>query len=423
MTRSNLSRRRFLQGAGAATLAAVASPAFDLGRVAADNVDIELLTFIGTEALERESKWFADYGAQHGMNVTETAVSGSGFVLYVDKLKTSLVGGKPPDAARMWTGYLASPYVSYMTPLDDYYAEYGWDNLLVPAAVEKTIIDGKKYGLPISFNGMPFWYRKDAFEKAGITEPPTTYAALEDAAERLKQAGYVPLAEGGKFGWDIMRVWEYLLEMHAGAQLHDDLIYMRTSWENQAVVDAFATWKKWVDNLWVNEGFLGMAPDDADAMLTAGTAAMLLTGPWEENNIRAANLPADGFGLFVGPTDQPSVRFSSFAEQWQIPNAGKNQDKVAELLNAYIQPDTQKALLASSPATVGALDTTNAPLGGQVFDLLNSHETFLVLDQAMPQEITNAFFAEQASVSSGSTSPEDAAKAMQKAIDDYKATA
>jgi raffinose/stachyose/melibiose transport system substrate-binding protein len=209
--------------------------------------------------------------------------------------------------------------------------------------------------------------------------------------------------------------------MHAGAQLHDDLIYMNTSWENQAVVDAFATWKKWVDNLWVNEGFLGVAPDDADKMLVDGTAAMLLTGPWEETNIRAANLPAENFGLFVGPTDQPSVRFSSFAEQWMVPNDGDNKDKVAEIINAYIQPETQKTLLASSPATVGALDTTNAPLGGQVFDLLASHETFLVLDQAMPQEITNAFFAEQASVSSGSTSPEDAASAMQQAIEDYKA--
>lgn len=422
MSHAALSRRRLLQTAGAASLAAAAGPALGRGALA-QNVDLEFFTFTGQDFLAREQKWFTDFGPTVGANIAVTSVSGSGFVLYVDKLKTSLVGGKPPDAARMWTGYLASPYVSYMTPLDDYYAQYGWDKILIPAAVEKCVIDGKKYGVPVSFNGMPFWYRKDAFEKAGIEEPPTSYAALEEAADKLKAAGYVPLAEGGKFGWDIMRVWEYFLEMHAGAQLHDDLIYMRTSWENQAVVDAFATWKKWVDNKWVNEGFLGMAPDDADTMLVDGTGAMLLTGPWEENNIRAANLPADQFGLFVGPTDQPSVRFSSFAEQWMIPKDGKNRDKVAEVINAYIQVDTQKALLASSPATVGALDTTNAPLGGQVFDLLNSHETFLVLDQAMPQEITNAFFAQQASVSTGSTSPEDAAKAMQQAIEDYQATA
>jgi ABC-type glycerol-3-phosphate transport system substrate-binding protein len=419
---SNLSRRRLLQAAGAASLAAAAGPAFGPSRALADNVDVEFLTFIGTEALEREQKWFADFGPTVGANVTETAVSGSGFVLYVDKLKTSLQGGKPPDASRMWTGYLASPYVSYMTPLDDYYNKYGWDSILIESAVAKTVIDGKKYGVPISFNGMPFWYSKAAFEKAGIEEPPTTYAALEEAAGKLLAAGYVPLAEGGKFGWDIMRVWEYLLEMHGGAQTHDDLIYMNTSWENQAVVDAFATWKKWVDNKWINEGFLGLAPDDADKMLVDGTAAMLLTGPWEENNIRAANLPADDFGLFVGPTDQPSVRFSSFAEQWMVPKDGKHQDVVAELINGYIQPDTQKGLLATSPATIGGLDTSNSPLGGQVFDLLQSHETFLVLDQAMPQEVTNAFFAQQASVSSGSTSPEDAAKAMQQAIEDYKAT-
>ena len=422
MIRSNVSRRRFLQVAGATSLAAAASPAFGLGRARAQDVEITLMTFIGAEGLERESKWFEEYGAQNGMKVTETAVSGSGFVLYLDKLKTQLAGGEPPDAARMWTGYLASPYVSYMTPLDDYYTEYGWDELLVPAAVSKTVIDGKRYGLPITINGMVFWYRNDAFEEAGITELPTSYAALEDAAERLKSAGYAPLAQGGKFGWNIMRVFEYLLEMHGGPQLHDDLINMNQSWENQAVVDAFATWKKWVDNAWVNEGFLGMAPDDTDAMLTQGTAAMVLTGPWEESNIRAADLPVGDFGLLVPPTDQSSVRFSSFAEQWQVPNAGENQDKTVELLNAFIQPDVQKQLLNGAPATVGALDPANAPLGSELFDLVNSHETYLVLDQAMPQVVTNAFFAQQASVSSGSTSPEDAASAMQQAIEDYKAT-
>jgi raffinose/stachyose/melibiose transport system substrate-binding protein len=421
MIRTHLSRRRFLQTSGAAALVAATGPALESRQALAQNVDIEFLTFIGQDALERETAWFAEYGPTVGADVTVTSVSGSGFVLYVDKLKTSLAGGQPPDAARMWTGYLASPYVSFMAPLDDYYAQYGWDNILIPAAVEKTIIDGKKYGVPVSFNGMPFWYRVDVFEKAGITEPPATYAALEEANDRLKAAGYVPVSQGGKFGWNIMRVWEYLLEMHGGAQLHDDLIYMNTSWENQAVVDAFATWKKWVDNLWVNEGFLGMAPDDTDTMLTQGTAGMVLTGPWQENNIRAAEAPVELFGLFVPPTDQPTLRFSSFAEQWMVPTEGGNLDKTAELINAYIQVETQQALLAGSPATVGALDTANAPLGGKVFELLAANETFLVLDQAMPQEITNAFFAEQASVSSGSTSPEDAATAMQKAIEDYKA--
>lgn len=422
MTRSNLSRRRMLQMAGATSLAAAIAPAFGRERASASGADITLMTFIGADALKREATWLQDYSAQHGVNATQTAVSGSGFVLYLDKLKTQLAGGKPPDAARMYTGYLATPYVSYMTPLDAAYTKYGWDHLLVPAAVAKTVIDGKKYGVPININGMPFWYRKDAFAKAGITDPPTSFAALEEAAAKLKTAGYVPLAEGGKFGWDIMRVFEYFLEMHAGAKLHDDLIYMNQSWENQAVADAFATWKKWVDNGWINDGFLGTAPDDADTMLTQGKAAMLLTGPWEENNIRSANMTAEDFGLFVPPTDQPSVRFSSFVEQWQVPSAGKNRDATLDLLNAYIQADVQKRLLTSAPATIGALDPATAPLGSQVSDLINAHETFLVLDQAMPQEVTNAFFAQQASVSSGSTSPQDAAKAMQKAIVDYKAT-
>jgi len=354
------------------------------------------------------------------VDVTITAVSGSGFVLYLDKLKTQLAGGQPPDAARMYTGYLATPYVSYMTPLDDYYEQYGWDDLIVAAAVQKTLIDDKKYGLPVSINGMPFWYSIDAFTKAGITAPPTTFDELEANNDKLKAAGYVPLAEGGKFGWDIMRVFEFFLEKYAGPQLHDQLTGMEASWVDQSVIDSFAAWKRWVDNGWVNEGFLGTAPDDADTMLTQGTAAMLLTGPWEENNIRNANLDLAGFAVFPGPTDQESVRFSSFIDQWQIPNEGKNIDKTIEILNAFIQPAAQAEVLNSAPATIGALDSEASPLGAAIFDLINTHETFLVLDQAMPQEVTNAFFDQQAAVSTGSTSPEDAATAMQKAIEDFK---
>ncbi len=419
--RSDLSRRRLLQATGAGAMAAALGASYRLGDISAqDAVALNFTTPAGAETVEREQAWFDANEAQYGVDVTISAVSGSGFVLYLDKLKTQLAGGEPPDAARMYTGYLATPYVSYMTPLDDYYEQYGWDELIVGAAIQKTLIDDKKYGLPVSINGMPFWYSIDAYTKAGITAPPTTFDELEANNDKLKAAGYVPLAEGGKFGWDIMRVFEFFLEKYAGPELHDQLINMEASWEDQSVVDSFAAWKRWVDNGWVNEGFLGMAPDDADTMLTQGTAAMLLTGPWEENNIRNANLDLAGFAVFPGPTDQETVRFSSFIDQWQIPNEGKNIDKTIEILNAFIQPAAQAEVLNSAPATIGALDPAASPLGAAIFDLINTHETFLVLDQAMPQEVTNAFFDQQASVSTGSTSPEDAASAMQSAIEDFK---
>ena len=43
-----------------------------------------------------------------------------------------------------------------------------------------------------------FWYRKDLFEKAGITAPPATMDELNAAVAKLKAAGIAPIAVGGK---------------------------------------------------------------------------------------------------------------------------------------------------------------------------------------------------------------------------------
>lgn len=422
MVRTELSRRRFFQVAGATTLAAAAGPTLSLAGARAAGTNLVFTTFQNADVATAEGKWLKDFGAKNGMSITMTSVPGSGFVLYLDKLKTQLAGGKPPDVARMWTGYLATPYVPYMAPLDSYYEKYNWTKKFVPSAIAKTVVNGKHYGVPETINGMVFWYRKDAFEKAGIKDLPTTYAALEDAAERLKQAGYAPLAEGAKFGWDPMRFFEYLLEMTAGPQLHDQLRELTASWENDAVVKAFQLFKKWVDNKWINDGFLATAPDDADALLVQGKAAMLLTGPWEEGNIRAAKLSSSQFDLLVPPTDRTPLRFSSFVEQWQITSASDHKDAAAQVLDAYLEPEVQRQLLNGAPATIGSLDAEKAPLGAKLFDLVTKHETFLVQDQSLPQIVTNTYFAQQASVASGSTTPEQAASAIQQTVSQYKSS-
>jgi raffinose/stachyose/melibiose transport system substrate-binding protein len=46
---------------------------------------------------------------------------------------------------------------------------------------------------------------------------------------------------------------------------------------------------------------------------------------------------------------------------------------------------------------------------------------YLPTDQALPQELVNAFFQARDSVVLGTLTPEAAAAQMQKAVDDYKA--
>lgn len=60
-------------------------------------------------------------------------------------------------------------------------------------------IDGKIYGPPgLGAQAIPLvYYNKDAFEEAGIEEPPTSWDEFLDVCEELKDAGLVPIEIGG----------------------------------------------------------------------------------------------------------------------------------------------------------------------------------------------------------------------------------
>jgi len=77
------------------------------------------------------------------------------------------------------------------TDLSDMYDELGGDKLL-PSFVEVGSVDGAEYALPYYFGSRYMFYRKDVWEKAGITVP-TTLAEFNDAAAKLKtdsQSGF-----------------------------------------------------------------------------------------------------------------------------------------------------------------------------------------------------------------------------------------
>ena len=70
---------------------------------------------------------------------------------------------------------------------------------LAPASLTYTAFEGKRWGLPLAMTTPVFVYRKDLFEKAGITKVPTTWDEYRDAAEKLHSdevAGNVLLLGG-----------------------------------------------------------------------------------------------------------------------------------------------------------------------------------------------------------------------------------
>ena len=62
---------------------------------------------------------------------------------------------------------------------------------------EASTYNGKQYAAPTVYYSWGMFYRKDLFQKAGITGEPKTWPEFLDACKKLKAAGIAPVAVAG----------------------------------------------------------------------------------------------------------------------------------------------------------------------------------------------------------------------------------
>jgi raffinose/stachyose/melibiose transport system substrate-binding protein len=345
-------------------------------------------------------------------------------------VRVASAAGKMSDTWFNWGGSLASPYEEgghalELTP--ELMAQYGVDKNIVPGALELARHNGKLYGIPIWVRPMTIFYKKSIFDKYGLTAPKT-FDELEKVCEALKSKGIIPVACGGKFSWMTMRTTDFFVEHFAGPAMHDKLFSLEASYNSPEVIKAFAKLKEWVTKGYFNEGFISLDPAQALPLLQQDKAAMIFQGPWiEDQNIIASHEDPNNYVPIVAPADQKPVRVSGFQEQLQFWTKAKPDEQKAALLFASFitTPEVAKRHIAefgSPSSVVGVLPGENRPIASQMAKWLQGEVgLYLPTDQALPQELVNAFFQAQDSLVLGTLTPEAACAAIQKAVDQYKA--
>ena len=102
------------------------------------------------------------------------------------RLTTAFAGNTPPDVAELgntWTsGFAASGALADLTPNK---GEFPNSETWLKSLADAGTYNGKVFGVPYYAGSRVITYRKDMFEQAGITAPPTSMDELKADADKL----------------------------------------------------------------------------------------------------------------------------------------------------------------------------------------------------------------------------------------------
>jgi len=217
--------------------------------------------------------------------------------------------------------------------------------------------DGQIYGFPWgSFDTMGVIYRKDIFEKAGITIPGN-YGEFLDACDTLSSMGIVPIVEGGKDGWPVqvfsLAGWETFVDPAIGpegiAKLNRNEIKLTEIEELKDLYQRQIDLKK---AGYLNKNWLSTTYDMQQEAIGNGTAAMVIQGQW----ILPALLEKFGdelinnLGMFPIPSDTDRGTAALYPPgQIVIPQNTKNTEAAMELARFMTRPESLEIWYANNP--------------------------------------------------------------------------
>jgi raffinose/stachyose/melibiose transport system substrate-binding protein len=319
---------------------------------------------------------------------------------FKSKLATAMQSGNPPDLFQTWGGGVLQQYAQagLVQNLTDALKKDGWGDSFQASPLSIFGSNGKYYGVPWNVGMVGFWYNKDAFQKAGITSPPTTWTGLLDAVKKLKGAGVTPISIGEKDKWPGAFYWEYLAERAGGKDAFEKAYNRQGKFTDKPFVDAGTRLKELVDLQPFEEGFLANGFTESSTISANGKAAMELMGQWEPSSAKNVATDADAYlkslawfpfpGLEGGAGDPSDV--VGGGDGFAI---GKNAppetiDFVRFLTNLDNQKKMAAAGLAVPPVIKGAEEGVTDPFLKDIGQRTANAKYFqLYYDQYMPPAV------------------------------------
>jgi multiple sugar transport system substrate-binding protein len=281
-------------------------------------------------------------------------------------------------------------------------------------AVDSTIYQGKTFGLPFVSNSTALWYNEDLLKQAGIAEPPKTWEQLRADAKQLSKPPLYGFAlslvatDEGNFTY-LPFLWS------AGGDV-DHL-------DSAASVRALNFVKQLVvDDRSVSRSAISWSQQDVMNVWLAGRAAMMINGPWNLPNVRAAN-PTFKWQIASWPQDKefaPPLGGENIAF-----GAGSHVDAAWQLVSWLEAPERLKQILIALGDLPPRKDMSNDPYWAKnplYAPFLKAVESARVVnDPGNYQKYSPIVIKLYQSVLTGQATPEQAAETAAKSVAGFSA--
>ncbi len=263
----------------------------------------------------------------------------------------------PPDVAFWYTGQRMRAFTKrgLFDDVSDLFTKDGLTGPMRPF-VPAVTDGGKQYMLPTVYSTWGFYYRKDLFEKIGLSVP-TTWDELMAASAKLKAAGIVPFTNGSRDLWANDLWFDYLDLRLNGLDFHMQLMNGKVAYTDLRVKAVFAKWQEPIDKGYFLPNATSYGWSEAVPFLAQGKAAMYLLGVGV-----LTSLPLDqqgNLGFFAFPTVNsaiPDYEEASLNGVF-IPSGARNKVLARKFISYLEQPARLKRFAETGGSLPARVDT------------------------------------------------------------------
>jgi multiple sugar transport system substrate-binding protein len=326
-----------------------------------------------------------------------------------NKLSAAIAGQETPDVTMLgttWVGEFAKSGALDVVPPDfvdqaDFF----------PGAWETGVVDGTSYSVPWYVETRVLYVNKAVAEKAGITEAPKTWDALKQAVSDMKTKGgaqwgtYLQPGQTGAWQTVMPFVWQNSGDIHDGQNFTLD---------SPQVVEALEYYKSFYDEGLSQKDRL--REGETEPKIVSGEIASFVSGPWHIGLLDEVG----GKGKYeLWPMPSGSGDATSFigGSNMSVFKNSENRDSAWKFVSYLMQPEVQVKwyqTVSDLPAVQSAWDD-EALSGDPLLKVFGDQLDKAKAPPSIPtwEQIAAGVDSELEKVARGTTSPADAAKAMQ----------